>query len=287
MSSILCIHGIGQQLQGQELLSTNWRIALRDGMRNSGASEEDLPGDADITVAFYGDLFREEATKGFGPPFQLADIEEGIEAELIKAWFHEAKASSQSAGMHGDKVVSKSGWQPEAIQKMAVALLRYPFFASLTEQLFVGALKQVRQYFTDPDKRQKVKQRFASQLNVDTRLVIAHSLGSIVAYEALIVAKELAAPALITLGSPLGLPNLIFDRLKPTPVAGQGAWPGNVRSWTNITDRHDIVAAVKDLAPLFKGVRDIRVSNEALAHDVSPYLTAKETGASILEALHG
>jgi hypothetical protein len=103
----------------------------------------------------------------------------------------------------------------------------------------------------------------------------------------MVEAKGLSAPALITLGSPLGLPNLIFDRLEPTPVAGQGAWPGNVRSWSNIADRHDIVAAVKDLAPLFKGVRDIRVANEALAHDASPYLTAKETGASILEALHG
>ncbi len=287
MASILCVHGIGQQLQGQELLSTNWRVALRDGMRNSGVSEAELPGDADITVAFYGNLFREEAEKGFGPPFQLADIEEGIEAELIKAWFHEAEASTRSAGMHEDKVVSKSGWQPEIIQRMAVALLRCRFFASLTEQLFVGTLKQVRQYFTDPDKRQKVRQRLTSQLHDDTRLVIAHSLGSIVAYEALVEATELCTPAFITLGSPLGLPNLIFDCLDPAPVAGQGVWPGNVRSWTNIADRHDIVAAVKDLAPLFKGVRDIRVANEALAHDVSPYLTAKETGASISEALRG
>ena len=260
---------------------------MRDGMRNAGISEKNLPWDEDITVAFYGDLFREEATKGLDAPFQLVDIDEGFEGNLIKAWLTDAESSFASSGVHCDRRISKSSWQLETIQQMAVALLRYRFFASLTERLFVEALKQVSLYFTDLHKRQQVKQRLISQLSANTRLVIAHSLGSIVAYEALNETAGLTAPAIITLGSPLGLPNLIFDRLDPAPVAGTGVWPGNVRSWTNIADRHDIVAAVKDLAPLFNGVRDIRVANEALAHDVVPYLTARETGAAILEALRG
>jgi hypothetical protein len=69
MASILCIHGIGQQLKGEEIVANDWRAALRDGMRLAGAKNEELPGDGDIGVAFYGDLFREEITKGFDAPF--------------------------------------------------------------------------------------------------------------------------------------------------------------------------------------------------------------------------
>jgi hypothetical protein len=124
------------------------------------------------------------------------------------------------------------------------------------------------------------------QLGREIRLVIGHSLGSVVAYEVLCHATGLRGHAFITLGSPLGLPTLIFDRLDPPPRGGRRVWPNGLAKWTNIADRHDIVAAVKQLAPLFgPGVRDVMVSNEAKAHDVLPYLTARETGQAVREAL--
>ena len=285
MASILCIHGIGQQLKGEEIVATEWRAALRDGMKLAGAESEELPSDRDIAVAFYGDLFREKDTKGFDAPYQLVDIDEGFETDLVRAWLHAAETSSPPTGGAEVDVGLKSGWQRETVQRLAVALLRNRFFAALSERLFVGALKQVTRYFTDADTRRAVRLRFAAQLDYDTRLVIAHSLGSVVAYEALCELKSEVVPNFITLGSPLGLPNLIFHRLEPTPINNKGAWPVDVASWTNISDRHDIVAAVKALAPLFPGVRDLQVSNEALAHDASPYLTAKATGGAIREAL--
>ncbi|WP_228080914.1 hypothetical protein [Streptomyces profundus] len=61
-----------------------------------------------------------------------------------------------------------------------------------------------------------------------------------------------------------------------------------VRDWTNIVDRGDVVALVKELAPTFgERVRDVTVHNGARAHDVRPYLTARETGAAIATALAG
>jgi hypothetical protein len=81
----------------------------------------------------------------------------------------------------------------------------------------------------------------------------------------------------VTLGSPLGIPNLVFDRLEPEP----GRWP-NVGTWKNIADRSDVVALVKELRPLFGvNVTDISVHNGAKAHDMRPYLTARETGKAI------
>jgi hypothetical protein len=151
----------------------------------------------------------------------------------------------------------------------------------------VGALKQVRWYLTDPETRDAVRRRLSSLITPQTRLVIGHSLGSVVAYEVLCRMELPIAPAFITLGSPLGLPNLVFDRLDPAPIDKRGFWPGSTTTWTNIAAENDIVAAVKRLAPLFAGsVNDVSVNNEAKAHEVRPYLTARETGTAVLMALY-
>jgi hypothetical protein len=79
---------------------------------------------------------------------------------------------------------------------------------------------------------------------------------------------------------------LIFDRLQPPPCDGTGAWPGSVRSWVNIADRGDAVALEKRLGTRFGDrVVDVLVHNGARAHDVRPYLTAKETGDAVRAAL--
>ena len=49
-------------------------------------------------------------------------------------------------------------------------------------------------------------------------MLVGHSLGSVVAYEALCANPEWPVRMLVTLGSPLGIPNLIFDRLEPAPL---------------------------------------------------------------------
>src|SRR3954454_12595006 len=107
MARIVCIHGIAQQLQGSELLAQEWRAALRDGMRLANAEASALPSDAEIEVAFYGDLFRGRK-KGIGAdstPFELADIETGLEADLLTAW---ADAAEEPA----DTPANKSGRAP-------------------------------------------------------------------------------------------------------------------------------------------------------------------------------
>lgn len=144
---------------------------------------------------------------------------------------------------------------------------------------------------TDPQVRQAALDRVAAGIGEDTRVVVGHSLGSVVAYEALCAHPEWPVRALVTLGSPLGIRNLIFDRLVPAPTAegpggARGAWPGVARSWVNVADAGDVVALVKDLRPLFGGqVACFLVHNGAHAHDVRPYLTAAETGAGIAAGL--
>jgi hypothetical protein len=85
---------------------------------------------------------------------------------------------------------------------------------------------------------------------------------------------------LITLGSPLGIRNLIFDRLEP--ANGLGCWPGTISHWENVADMGDVVAIEKRLAPHFGDrVQDHIVHNGSHAHDAKPYLRARVTGEAI------
>lgn len=91
----------------------------------------------------------------------------------------------------------------------------------------------------------------------------------------------------MTLGSPLGIPNLVFDRLTPAPAGGAGAWPGAVAGWVNVADPDDVVALRKQLAGLFPGpgggtaVDDRLVHNGDQPHAVDRYLNARETGSAL------
>jgi hypothetical protein len=61
-----------------------------------------------------------------------------------------------------------------------------------------------------------------------------------------------------------------------------------VKAWTNIADSGDAVALVKELAPAFgRRITDVPLHNGAHAHDVRPYLTARETGKTVARALDG
>ena len=120
----------------------------------------------------------------------------------------------------------------------------------------------------------------------DTRVIVAHSLGSVVAYEALCANPQWPVRHFITLGSPLGIRNLIFDALQPAPQREVGAWPGNVQHWTNISDSGDVVALTKKLEPLFMPqIVDLSVANGMKVHDASRYLTTREAGDAIAAAI--
>jgi pimeloyl-ACP methyl ester carboxylesterase len=152
----------------------------------------------------------------------------------------------------------------------------------MAERALVADLKQVRSFLTEPSIKARVLERVTSAVTADTKVLVGHSLGSVVAYEALCANPGWSVRALVTLGSPLGIPNVVFDRLTPRPVDGRGGWPGSVSTWTKIADGGDVVALRKQLAPQFgPRVQDVLINNGATAHDIVPYLTAQEAGRAI------
>lgn len=284
MSKIVVVHGIGQQNEGALTLHSRLFPALKQGLAYGGSDIS--PEDASFPC--YGHLFRPEAEvlSPSPPRYDAADVADGFEADLLHAlWERAAETDGRVLPPSEEALFRTPVWAKRALAAMS----RSAFLSGVAERAFIADLKQVSAYFSDPGVRRRALAEVRAAITPRTRVVIGHSLGSVVAYELLSTAvsdteeSSVAIPpvALVTLGSPLGLRRLVHDRL-PRP----GAWPDGAASWTNIADAADVVAVVEDLRPLYGGrITQIRVHNGARAHDMAPYLTDAATGRAIAEGL--
>ena len=204
MSRVLFLHGIGQQLKGEDSLAREWALPLRDGMRRSGCTEAQLPGDGEILCSFYGDLFRPAGRRlGIGDPWLTAADATEFEQELLASWWRGAAESDPRVVHPNAKTLART---PGSVQAALRALSGSAFFAGLAERAMLSDLQQVRRYMTDAEVRRAVQDRMVAEVAEDTRVVVGHSLGSVVAYEALCAHPEWPVRTLVTLGSPLGMP---------------------------------------------------------------------------------
>jgi hypothetical protein len=289
MPRVLGVHGIAQQYRSGPELTRVWFDALRGGLEVAGfRATADGLAKTDIRVAFFGDLFRPRgAMAGGEPPFTPEDVGSGPERDLLKRWYEAAVEKDPSLGPPPGAM----GPGMVAAQAMLERLLRSRTFARVAQRGFIGNLKQVTAFLATPDVKERVLQRVADEVTQDTRVVIGHSLGSVVVYEYIARYSPPQVELLVTLGSPLGIPNLVFERLTPAPAGGVGAWPGRVAGWVNVADEADVVALRKQLAPLFPGtgggagIEDHLVENGDEPHEVSRYLNAKPTGAALSRVL--
>ena len=174
------------------------------------------------------------------------------------------------------------------------ALAEVPIFGSGTygavQRVNRTNLWQVTAYVNDLDNaKREIWERFRAVAGDDTRIVLAHSLGTVVAYEA-IREFDLKLDLLLTTGSPLGLGSVVYPKLIP-----DASFPPNVARWVNVADPDDVIAARPSLAGLFpdrsgKGrrIEDIRVSNSGPLfrhHHITEYLKHDEVRAVFWEAL--
>lgn len=294
MATVVVVHGIGQQYTAAELLHEPVARALRGGVQHAGYQAPDADR---IAMAFYGNLFRRDGQRG-GPGHNEADLSP-VEEELALQWWR-AAARIDPENVQSPDTEGARGPVPLTVKAALRALSMSRFATIMTERALYGSLRQVREYLYE-DMRGPVLARVNSLITDDTRVVVGHSLGSIVAYEALCARPCHGAKALITLGSPLGVRHLVFERLRPPPREGRGVWPGADVRWTNIYDRHDVVALREQLSGLFgfdgSAVTDAQVTDDApevldravdngwSAHDLLHYLTDRVTGAAIHEGL--
>ncbi len=245
MARIVLVHGAFNELWGPNELKARWLPALRDGLWHHGV---DLDA-ADVEVCFYGDLFRRHP--GTDADRQLEQSRAGI-----------AEALNDLPG--GD----------------ALAALGQ----AANEAAFDRMVDMVTITMTEPDLRDRLRDRMESAVGDDTRVLVAHSLGSVLSYTALANHPGWPVRTFVTLGSPLGAP-IAFDTLEPAPVDGQGVWPGAIERWVNVRALHDKAAAVSLVERFGPRVEEHVIDNGHRAHAPEPYLNAVATGAAIAESL--
>lgn len=135
----------------------------------------------------------------------------------------------------------------------------------------------------------KVHQAFKSACanNPDKIVIIAHSLGSVIAYDYICGFRKYklrsneTVEAFITLGSPIPLFTSAMGF-----VENKFKWPKNVQSWVNILDPDDGIA--RFCGPFFKNIRvqDMEVNTgfgPLSAH--TGYLKSKEVSRAIAKKL--
>jgi hypothetical protein len=169
----------------------------------------------------------------------------------------------------------------------------------ITAQVSLAVLPDVHDFLYRPHRRRFMERRIRDQLDRvhGSVVVIAHSQGSMIAYDVLRKLRRtaIAVPLLVTLGSPLGLAEIQhvlrrWSRRRVLPV------PRCVERWVNVADRLDAVAADPRLANDFSPpgfIQDVvRPGVNALAllgpHSATGYLQAPEVRRAVgaLLALH-
>lgn len=170
-----------------------------------------------------------------------------------------------------------------------------PFGMAVAGKFVWRALTQVASYLTDEEVRTYAQTQVLNLIGPETRLVIGHSLGSVVAYEALHRAHGArlsvdSKVAFITLGSPLGIKNIVYEQLQPQPPRV----PPTINRWDNVAARDDLVAVEMRLKPHFGAARgsavrptDHLVDTGAQPHEVVHYLTKPTVGRIVSESLEG
>ncbi|MGV4983645.1 hypothetical protein ACVB8X_18225 [Streptomyces sp. NRAIS4] len=294
MSKVVFVHGVGKQYLSEDSLARDVVPELLGGVRLAGGP---VPSSDEVGVAFYGDLFRPRGTRSVGElPYDEADIETEDEFALLMEWWAAAaRTDPRVPAPDAPGTRGPVGWAASrslrlnAVRAALDALTGARYLRGVLDRTLIGSLKQLTGYLTDETVRQAARDRLAARITPRTRVVVAHSLGSVVAYETLCDPernRDWDVRMLVTLGSPLGMRALVLDRLDPAPRERRAAWPKPLRAWTNIADATDIVAVARDLRPAFgDAVADVLVHNGSHMHDATRYLTAVETGRAVRAGL--
>jgi hypothetical protein len=256
-------------------------------------------------MAFYGNKFLKPGHMGLEPD-PLSPAEQGMAEELAEDLLlnaqesnheNDAKKARRSVKAlqvaRGENVPGAMGLRTMEV-RVAGYLDKISWFgrgtvdaASMVKQ----TLAQVTRYMKDREIHDAVVNTVTELLSEETLAVIGHSLGSVVAYDAVRAYKaERPIPLLLTLGCPLAL-SAIRTRLQPQPPS----FPAAVRRWVNIASEDDVVAARPNLLEFFDGdrpagailERTVFVDNGSAPHDIEFYLGKKECGEAVTLALEG
>jgi hypothetical protein len=255
-----------------EHLASRWRTELDPTVHEAV--------DVDLRMAYYAPQLRILAGQGISGMIKLTEWEEGA------LW----KWAVLLDAVPAEDAPAQARWSV-AFRVFASAIAkRRSLDLGIVQPTIAHFLSEAQAYLNNSDHmvRRTVRNAVADVIRSQRpQIVIAHSLGSVVAYEALWHNPDLQVGRLITIGSPLAMPFTVVERLDPHPATGRGTRPPTVGTWINIADRGDIVAIPRPFTDWFEVDRNVDDLNFHWLdfHSVENYLRTPAVTAAILECL--
>ena len=295
---LVLVHGRAQEHKDAVALKAEWLDALREGLTKSGLT---LPiPETRVRFAFYGDTLFDmvggrtaEQAAAVVVRGQDGDAEEKsfIEAVMEEVREHAGISEAQVAEVAGVEVVERGPQNWEWVQGVLRAIDRFvPHGSGTSVALFT---RDVYQYLRNSGIRENIERGVSAAITPGVEsVVVAHSLGSVVAYNLLRREGHLRGwkvPLFVTVGAPLGI-EVIRKTLRGFAPART---PECVGAWFNALDERDVVALYPldprhfPLAPPDPAILNKRdVSNHTPnRHGIAGYLSDPEVARRIHAAL--
>jgi hypothetical protein len=258
---IIGIHGLGNK-PPRRLLEHWWEKAMREGFRNSGKSSLAM----DFELAYWADIIHPEGLRPW--------VRDTSHPLYEKEPYRKSPAGGSSNDPFFRRAINKLTEQ--GMESIFLDEDRSLKFKGLSNIILKNYFTDLNDYFNgDPAIRTAIQNRLISTLDKRRQsdiLLIAHSMGSIIAYDVLMLGRtDTAIDTLVTIGSPLGLPVIQSLILEQTPKEGDRRLKipsGIQKKWYNLADIRDHIALDSTLAddyPLGKGaagIIDMEVYND-------------------------
>lgn len=328
-TGLVMIHGRSQQTPDSartnpdlvnahiDSMQRRWLAGLAKGIVL--ADLQPLDTATPVFTAFYADIFVDAiaayiANGGIAPDLEFRRREDGFDVtaqdelvfELAEALGFQPSAHMTShlpgAG-HADEAWNARSqglefkWTTLLESSMVHAALSFVARKTGVAEIVIERfLTDVAYYLDIPQIREAVLTAVQAAIEkagatCDEIVVIGHSLGSIVAYDAFtFLSPRVRVSLLVTPGAPLGLPivqrNLLPPR-QPLPRAVPNV-DGHAVPWLNVFDVRDPVALIQPLSGVYDGpVHDERTANPSDPHSIEDYLSDPDVARPIRRALAG
>lgn len=238
---LLLIHGRAQGGHDPALLKQAWLAALHEGCAAAGRP---LPAVAAVDFPYYGDELdhwtaraklpgaADVVAKGSGQNQAFESfMQSALDQLRVTAGLSDAEIDAElTPGAPIEKGVQNWAW----VQALARVLDRR--LTPLSDFTIETFLKDVYLYLSSKPVQRAIDGIVEAMLTDEPTLVIAHSLGTVVAYNVIRAHRQrLDLRKFITVGSPLGI-RVISSRL------GVVTNPAGQDGWFNAYDERDVVA---------------------------------------------
>lgn len=261
---LIGIHGLSNK-PAESVLAKGWEDSICEGLsKNEGIEHVSL----NFSSVYWADEMYAEPDK---TPVLYKEADKGAIKTYHDSWMDAVR--EKNFDWTGDIINSIK--KDFGVDAFADGVLKVKF-------------KDLSVYYENTEIRIILRNKLKKVIlaNQDKRMMIlAHSMGSIIAYDVLrILGKEnprLIIDHLVTLGSPLGTPHVKYKIAQENPSLRT---PSIVKRWTNFADKRDPVAIDAHLADDYEEngsgvvVQDDLVSNDwkIIHHKAYGYLRTPE-----------